>query len=204
MKLKAFAIITLIIGFILVSSPDILAGEGDRNIRFGVFLSSPTSDLVVDGETTEADSAFGLHAGFEHMFSDKIGIEASILSTSYDIKVNESGFPELEIGDVSLMAVTANVNFHLLRDKTYDLYVGPTIGFAFWGDLKTDIFPENFPTDDDFIVGGKLGVDIPLGEGKWGFSGSLSYLLSDIALEGGSEDIGLDPIMIQAGLVYSF
>ena len=80
--------------------------------------------------------------------------------------------------------------------------VKPSFG-ASWGDLESDIL-ENSPTDSDFIFGANLGVVVPIGEGNWGFAGSFSYLLSDIALEGGSSDIGVDPVMLKFGLAYSF
>jgi len=180
------------------------AEKGDKRLQFGVIYSSPTGDYVDEGEVTELDSAYGFQASFEYMVTERFGVEPAVGFLDHDLTVREVGFPELVLGDVSLFLLTANLNYHLLQDKKTDLFVGGTIGYAFWGDLKSDLFEENFPADDELVYGVNLGIDLPFGEGAWGFAGSIGYLFSDLALEGSSADIGVDPFQLKAGVSYRF
>jgi hypothetical protein len=180
------------------------AEKGGKRVQFGIVYSSPTGDFVDEGETTELDSATGFQASFEYMLTDRVGVEPAIGFLDHDVTVREAGFPDLDLADTSLVLLTANVNFHLMQDKKVDLFVGPTVGYAFWGDLKSDLFEENFPTDDDFVFGANLGVVVPFGEGAWAFAGSVGYLLSDLTPEGSGADIGVDPFQLKAGLSYQF
>jgi outer membrane protein W len=200
-KIAAAGLVTLLIlGF---ASP-VCAEKGDMLVRFGVLYSTPTDDLVDGDQTTELDAAFGFQASFEYLITDLMGIEPAITTGKHDVTVKESGFPDLDIGEIGLFTLTANLNFHLLRESKIDLLLGPTIGFATWGDLKTTEFPEDFPVDDEFIYGVNVGLDVPFGEGKWGFSGALNYLLAGATLEGSSEEIGVNPLQVKVGISYKF
>jgi len=204
MKTRKTAIALVVTLSILGFVSQAWAEKGAKRVQFGFAYSSPTGDYVDGDETTELDSASGFQASFEYMVTERIGVEPAIGFFSHDVKVRETGFPDLTVGDTSLFALTANVNYHLLRDKKVDLFVGPTIGYAFWGDLKSDVFQENFPADDEFVYGVNLGIDVPFGQGAWGFAGSIGYLVSDLALQGAGADIGVDPFQLKAGVSYRF
>jgi len=204
MKMRRSAIALVVTLSVLGFVSQAWAEKGGKRVQFGVVYSSPTGDYVDGDETTELDSASGFQASFEYMMTARIGVEPAISFLDHDVLFRETGFPELKVGKTSLSALTANVNFHLLQDKRVDLFVGPTIGYAFWGDLKSDLFEESFPVDDEFVFGVNLGVDIPFGEGAWGFAGSIGYLFSNLALEGASADIGVDPFQLKAGVSYRF
>lgn len=204
MKTRKIAIALIVTLSVLGLASQGWAEKGDKRLQFGVVYSSPTGDYVDEGEVTELDSASGFQASFEFLVTDRIGVEPGIGLLDHDVTVRETGFPDLVLGDTSLFALTANVNYHLLQDKKVDLFVGPTIGYAFWGDLKSDEFDEDFPIDDAFLYGVNLGVDIPFGQGAWGFAGSIGYLLSDLTPEGSSADIGVDPFQLKAGVSYRF
>lgn len=177
------------------------AGDGDKQFTFGILYSSPTDDLTSGTQKTELDEAVGFQAAFEIMLSDMIGIEPAVSSASYDLTVVEPMFPTVN-GDTSLFAVTTNVNFHFERDGGVDIYVGPTVGYAFWDDIKVDGFAVPVPADDELIVGANFGVDVPFGDGGWAFSGGLSYWSVDLGASGG--DIGVSPLQARIGLGYTF
>jgi hypothetical protein len=189
-----------ILGFTLPAS----AERGDKQVRFGILTSMPTGDFTDEGQTTELDSAFGFQAGFEYGLTDLMGLEAGLSSLSHDVTVEEAGFPSLELGDIDLLTLAVSLNFHVVRSEKMDLFVGPMIGNSFWGDLQTtDLFPEDFPADDEVVFGLNAGIDLPFGEGGWAFSGTLRYTLSDVSLESGP-DLGVDPLELGVGLSYSF
>lgn len=80
--------------------------------------------------------------------------------------------------------------------------MGPTIGYAFWGELESEMFQQNFTANDDFVCGGNVGIDVPLGA-HWGFNAALSYLGMDAELDGGPA-MGVDPFIVKAGALYRF
>jgi len=179
------------------------AEKGSYEVRFGVLYSTPTGDYTEEGQTTEMDSAFGFQASFEFGLTDLIGVEPGIAFLEHDVNVKEAGESDLKLGDMSLIPLTVNVNFHVLRGETVDLYVGPTVGYAFWGSLESELFQQDFPANDEFLYGANVGIDIPFGEGKWGFNAALSYLVLDAELDGGPT-MGVDPLQIKAGVLYKF
>jgi outer membrane protein W len=181
------------------------AEKGDTRIQFGALYSVPTSDLEEPDGELEVDSAFGFQVSFEYLISDIVGIEPSLAYSNQEVNVEEADVEDFELGDIDLTALTFNFNFHLLRDKPVDLFLGPTVGYAFWGDLESDVFPDSFPADDDFIYGANLGLDVPFGGSAWSFTGAINYLLADIALEGSTgDDLGVDPVQFKFGVSYSF
>ena len=202
MKKRKLAIAGLV-AFCLLAFPA-WAEKGDMQVRFGFSYSMPTNDLTDAGQTTDLDDAFGYQAGFEFMVTDLIGVEPAVGAANHEVTVAEAGLPDLELGEIDLFTLTADLNFHVLRQESVDLFVGPTIGYAFWGDLETDVFPQDFAVEDEFIYGLNVGADVPLGGSKWAFSGALDYLFSDVSLEGSSSDLGVDPLQIKVGVSYSF
>jgi outer membrane protein W len=180
------------------------AEQGDMKIRFGVLYQIPTGDLVVEDQKTELDDALGFQAGFEYLLTDWIGVEPTMTYSKSDVNVTEDGVPDLELGEIGLLTLAANLNFHILRETRLDLYLGPTIGYGIWGDLETDLFPQDFKADDKFVYGINVGLDVPFGESGWGFAGALNYLAADLTLEGSSDDIGFDPVQLKVGVVYKF
>jgi outer membrane protein W len=188
---------------IFVFASDSLAAEkGDQRVQFGLLYMVPTDDLVEPGETLELDESFGLQVSFERMVTDRIGVEPTIWSTSHDVEVSDAMVPDFDLGEIDLFAVAVNVNYRVLERDRVELFVGPTVGYAFWGDLETGL--GDFSADDEFVYGVNLGLDVPVGGGKWGVSGALGYLFSEIGLEGSGSDLGVDPFQLKLGLSYRF
>ncbi len=181
------------------------AADGEKRVQFGALYAMPTDDLTEGGTKTEADAALGFQASFEIMVNDKIGIEPGIQVANHDVDF-EDALGETDLGDIDFTAVMATVNFHVLQRDKLDLYVGPTVGYVFWGDLTTDVFgpPETFSADDEVAYGASVGLDIPFGEGSWEFSAGLTYLFVEVTLEGGGTALGVDPIQGRAGVSYKF
>ena len=73
---------------VMIASAPVLAGEGDMILRFGAAYVSPTGDYAqpydIEGWvgvlTEEADASLGGFVGFEYMVSDRVGIDATLLS----------------------------------------------------------------------------------------------------------------------------
>jgi outer membrane protein W len=203
MRAKALAMVGL--GLLVLSTVALPASAGDMawKVRFGLLYSNPTGDLSSSGQTTELDGSTGIHVSAEFRVTDRIGVEPGLGYAKHDIDVKESGFPTLDFGDTKWTALTVNGNFHLLRERKFDLYVGPTIGYVFWDSINTSLFPTDVSTDDDFAIGANAGIDVPIGDSPWSFAGALRYLKADLGVQGG-DDIGVDPMQVKIGLSYSF
>lgn len=203
MSSRALAVLAMVVVFLFGATPAVSAEKGDKQVRFGVMFSSPTNDLTEDGTTIEADSAFGIQGGFEFFVRDNFGIEPALSFANHDAEASEPGFPTVTIGDTSLTTITVNFNFHLTPDGPVDFYVGPTVGYAMWGDLESDFFGETFPLDDDFTYGLNLGVDAPFGEGDWFFSGVVNWLVVEAQFEDadpGDAPLDVDPLQLKLGV----
>jgi outer membrane protein W len=206
---------------VLVASIPAMAGQGDKIIRFGAAWSSPTGDFVDTFEsvdyrevaTLEADSAIGPFFGFEFMVSDLIGIDGTIIYTTHDIDsdffVEEGGevvFDDcMTIGDVSVMPLFVSAHFHVVQNDLLDYYIGPTIGYVMYGDLK--LIPEfeedDVPLKDDFGIGVVTGIDVPFGSGGWNFVTALRYIKTAAEIdepEVTGIEIDIDPWILQVGV----
>ena len=203
MRAKSMAVVGL--GVLVLSAVGLPASADDTKwkVRFGLLYSSPTGDFSESGQTTELDGSAGIHASAEFQVTDMIGVEPGIGYSKHDITVDEAGFPTLDFGETTWTALTVNGNFHLLPDRDFDLYVGPTIGYVLWGDIETSLFPGDVPTDDEFAIGVNAGIDVPIGDSPWDFSGGLRLLSTDLGVQSGG-DIGADPIQVKIGVSYTF
>ena len=204
MRKGAVVIVGLVVLCCSALSGPAFAETGDKLLRFGVLFSSPTDDFSEAGQTTEFDDSTGVLVAFEYWVTDRIGIEPSISTGSYDIEVEEIGFPDLDFGEIDLLELNVSANFHLMRERKVDLFVAPTLGYAMWDDIESDVFLQDVSTGDEFVYGFTVGVDVPFGKEKWAFTGGLNYMFSDVTIDGSSDELGVSPLNIRLGAAYSF
>lgn len=167
--------------------------------RGGVAFVSPTSDSTIDGDKTELDSALGPDFNFEYKLNDRFGLEAGSFYAKHDVKV--AGSKE---GTISQLPLLISGNFHFAANKV-DLYVGPTIGYNFWGDFKAT-GGGKVSADGEFLVGVNGGVDFPL-NANWGLTAGLRYLQSTATADvagAGKQDIDVNPFVLRFGATYRF
>jgi outer membrane protein W len=202
----------------LIAAIPAMADAGDKIIRFGVVYSSPTGEyteiyedfLTYEEITLEADAAIGPYFGFEFMVTDLIGLDGTIFYTDHDMDycyfymydgMVEDDFSGT-LGSFTTMPLFFSAHFHVAQNPAIDYYLGPTVGYVFFGDLEFD--PEegggSVGIDDEFAYGVVTGIDVPVGGGAWSFSAALRYLWFDAGPdEIGSEKIGFDPWILQVG-----
>lgn len=180
--------------------------------------------LALEGTLTiEPQSEMALLLGYERRFTDLFGLELVMWNAKHDvdgrfdgdywlldsetgglIETGSLAFTE-KLGDVSVTPLTAGVNFHLTRQSRIDLYAGPTIGYVLYGDLG--IGEEKLPIDDDFTWGAVVGVDVPLGEKGWMFTGAVRYLDTEASPEDlgpGDNALDVSPWIVQVSAGYRF
>lgn len=180
----------------LVAVPAMAADE-TLIYRGNLTFIAPTSDSTIDGDKVEADSALGLDASFEYKFSKAWGIEAAVLYANHDVKVDGQ-----TIGDISQTPLLFSANYHFPTTGKADFYVGPTLGYTFWGDLKIDD-AGSVNTDGEFTYGLNGGIDVPL-KGNWAFTAGLRYLFVKAGPDGVDGDVDVNPLALRAGVAYRF
>lgn len=202
------------------------AAEG-WTVRGSVVWVDPDLDVrEQDGFTTitlQADSTIGLAASAEYRFTDRFGLEFGVLWAEPDVELRVEGlfFPVpspvpipdriVATGDLRFTPVTAGLNVHLTPGSRADLYLGPRVAYVFYSDLELTInlfgisSTQRIDTDDEFGYGAGIGVDVPLGTGRWSFHAAADYLEVDLTfVDEGSENFAFDPLMVRAGLGVGF
>ena len=183
-----------------------MAAAGDDKLRVTGAWVNPTSDTDLDGLTVEAQSAIGPSVAWEHMFNDDWGSEIGFMWVEHDVEA--SGFGEF--ATISQMPLLFSANWHGLgrSGSRMDIYVGPTIGYVFYGDveLNDSVGGGEASTDDDFVYGLNSGIDIPLGDIvdlNFGFR----YLFGSVDVDdgaGGTDEVDIDPVILHAGVAFRF
>jgi outer membrane protein W len=194
-----------------------LAEKGDSKIRFGIQWISPTGDAsATDGSVTidlEADAATGPFFEYEYMVGDKAGFFANLSTQNHDIDADASdpSTPvtlSATIGDVDVTPLELGLNFYVVQNDSVQLFLGPKIAYVFYGDVELDSQfvdpgdPSDVSTDDELGYGANLGLDVPFGEGGWGFFVGLQYLVLSLETDegGDSVDLDIDPFVLRAGV----
>ncbi len=197
------------------------AQEDRWQFRFGGVWVDPDvsfSDVDSDGDRVNAgaDSEIGFSLALERRFSPRLGLELGALhaAPALTLDADLASGPRFNVSDsVSFTAITAALNIHLTPDKAVDLYVGPLLGYAFFGDVGFQVqvagqnLTADFSSDDDFALGAQIGADIPFGDGPWSLNLAARYLDASLEVtddEGEKTDLGFDPLILSVGFGYRF
>lgn len=200
-----------------------IANAADAKNKFSVFVgyAMPMSDTTITEDTgegiiqdkIEADDAMGYGLAYEYRYSDLMSFGASLSYFNHDVKdtFTFDGTTEFDgtIGDVTWTPILFDLNFHLLKDRKIDFYVGPTVGYAMWDDVSLnadgqDAFgTDKIKIDDSFVYGVNLGLDVPFGE-KWAFAAGLRYLLVSADPSEGGDSLDVNPLILTVGVGYKF
>ena len=210
-----------------MASPVVAAGQW--NLRgFGAWVDPDVDFSRVDGTQTgraSADAAFGLGLGLEYQISPRWGLEIGALRSSPEVIITiDETDPDISIRTTDkavFTPLTAGVNAHLTPNSKVDFYLGAFVAYVLYDNLDFRLQAEipidgtvivledqlRLAVDNDFGWGALIGLDVPLGQGNWGLSGTIEYLATDLDTtdeEGDRTVIGFDPLIVTFGLVYSF
>jgi hypothetical protein len=157
----------------------------------------------------------------EYRRSELVGIELGALAGGdfdLSIKLGPLFDDSMAYSDtVGFSAVLAGVNFHLTPGRRVDFYAGPSVAYLDYSDITLRVFdgsgpPFNFldthrvhlTFDSDFAIGANVGLDVPLGEGRWLFNVNTRYF--DTTIEGSQFESprNYDPLLFGLGFGYRF
>ena len=168
---------------------------------FRVFVTanwvSPNGDddITIDSVTdaVQASDDWGFEGGFEWRTSKVIGIEGSYLVGSNDFELENVG----EDQTLDTQALTAALNFHIIPNKFFDLWIAPIASwYSFDGIDNTDL-------DTSWGYGAQVGFDIGFGD-LFALTGGVRYVKVDIGGEDLNQDFGYDPIIARVGVAFRF
>jgi hypothetical protein len=187
---------------------------------FGGFVSAQGSNqegLLRDGSRQVGNFKLGFNEGLgfgldlekrlgawrENGWGWSFGLFRANLNTIWQLDT-----PQRWIRDddrVSMLALTTGPNYHWRQPK-WDVFVGPVIGYALFGDATyadNSATPGTFRAsfDDSFAFGARAGFDRYFAE-CWGVTGGLEYL--KVSTEADFLDVDVDPLIVKAGFVYHF
>ena len=177
-------------------------------VRFGITNSQPTVDSVIEDVEVKVDDATGVDLGFEWFGSNPnsiLGLEFGLSSLKHDIKTDGS-----KIGTLRQMPFSFNMNFHPYRSKGIDFYLGPSLTWMNWDDLKLSD-GSKAKVERDTALGFNVGFDIGLGSSKaWAINLALRYREAQANIKD-PEQLGLstavlniDPYYLNIGATYRF
>jgi outer membrane protein W len=183
-----------------------VAAAADTKSSFGVLLGyiSPTGNSTLGGVKFEADSTMAAGLAYQYSFNEKFSLGASLLYAKYDFNMTGSGFSNEKCCDATFMPLLLDGNFHLLKNTaSVDFYLGPTGGYAMWGDSK-GVDGGSEKLKNNFVYGLNLGLDVPF-QASWAFNAGLRYLKSKAESdEVAGDNIDVDPWILTAGVSYRF
>lgn len=206
------------------ASPAGAAGKGWHLRAFGVWMDPGISDSVINDDGDEirisGSSKLGFGASAEYQFSERIGVEAGLLSASPKVKlsVDIPGFGELALEDsLSTRVLTLDLDVHLTPGSpNVDFYLGGGLASINHGDLDFTL-PAGLVGEGLGIRVGdhtgwtlKAGLDYTFGESGWGLGLGLRHIDNEFEAweqedgPGDSETFSNDLLVGSAGVVVSF
>ena len=156
-----------------------------------------TLGLVTD--TVNGADDTGYEAGFEWRLNKLVGLEGSYMVADQGIE-----FGGDQIGSLDQKALTAALNFHIIPNKGFDLWVAPVVSWVDWSDFE---FDQSFgggsvAVDDQTVFGAAVGFDIGIGE-TFAITAGLRYFSMDVQAED-FEALKLDPLIARVGVAFRF
>lgn len=192
------------------------------HLRFGVSFVIPELDFVdIDvngpGFMSDSDDSTGLGVSLERRLNRRWGVELGLLTADSEVDFETIPLPNVPLRsevDFRYTALSVGFDFHLTPDSRVDLYVGPLLTYARYDDVFLRIISGDqslsgdLEEDDDFALGGQIGLDIPFGDRAWGLNLALRYMKTSLTLrdlgEADGSKVDFDPLILHAGLGYRF
>lgn len=165
-------------------------------------LDSDEADLGEVTDTIEASAEVGYGIGFEWRTNQLFGVELDDFRASHDVELGG-----LKIAETDVTPLTLAVNFHLVRTRFLDFYLGPTVSYVDWGDVEFTsqaaelLEQSSVAADSETAVGVQLGLDIGIGPDIAVVTG-VRYMDRSITPEGASDGLAVNPLIARVGAAW--
>jgi len=109
---------------------------------------------------------------------------------------------------VNFTPILLSLNYHLTPGKPVDLFLGPSVGYAFLDSVTYNTLGSSYSEkfDDDLTYGINLGIDVPFGvEHNYAFTAGLRQLFFKAKGSGTlGHNFDLNPTIATAGFAFRF
>jgi outer membrane protein W len=171
----------------------------DFKLFGGAAYVAPLSDSSLAGlaDTVEASTEYGWEIGGEWKPSSRLGLEVAYFDAKHDVEADGT-----VIGDIDLRPLTFTANFHLVNRNAFNWYVGPTVAYIDWSDVRLG-GGTSLDVDSETTYGVSTGVDIGIGDT---FAVQLGLRWLDASVESSAlpNDVGVDPLFTRIGVAFRF
>jgi outer membrane protein W len=187
----------------IVFAPSIAQAEEDKgDYDWKLFLGgsyvAPLSktDVTSLGTSVKASSELGYEIGVEWKGTDRFGFEIAYLDANSDIKAVTG-----KVGDITMRPWDFTLNFHIIDANIFNWYIGPTLSYISWSDLKLNN-GFKLPVDSQTTYGVSTGLVIGLGQ-TFGIQFGLRYIEASIDA-GLPQKIKVDPLFASVAVSFRF
>jgi opacity protein-like surface antigen len=164
-------------------------------------LATEDVDFESVQDSVQGTDDFGFEFGYEYRFTDLVGLEGSYLIGSNSFELQDA---DTELGSVDQQAITAALNFHVIPNEGFDLWLAPLVSWYAFGDFDIDdaIDSEDVDLNTEWGYGAAVGMDIGLGSKKTvAITGGIRYVKVELAGEDFS-GVNIDPLIARVGLAF--
>ena len=187
----------------IVFAPSIAQAEEDKgDYDWKLFLGgsyvAPLSktDVTSLGTSVKASSEVGYEIGVEWKGTDRFGFEIAYLDANSDINAVTG-----KVGDITMRPWDFSLNFHIIDANIFNWYIGPTLSYISWSDLKLTNGVK-LPVDSQTTYGVSTGLVIGLGQ-TFGIQFGLRYIEASIDA-GLPQKIKVDPLFASVAVSFRF
>jgi outer membrane protein W len=184
----------------LLAAPSSAQEDGyDFKLFGGAAYVAPLSDSSLTGvaDTVEASSEYGWEIGGEWKPSDRFGLELAYLDAQHDVEADGT-----VIGDIDLRPLTFTANFHLVNRDAVNWYVGPTLAYIDWSEVRLG-GGGSLDVDSETTYGISTGVDIGFGD-TFALQLGLRWLDASVESPVLPSDVSVDPLFTRVGVAFRF
>jgi outer membrane protein W len=168
----------------------------DFRLFVGGAFVEPLNDSNIGSVNFETSSEVGIELAGEWRFS-RLGFEVAYLDAEQDLEAN--GNP---IGDIDLKPWNFTLNFHVIDGDFFNWFIGPTLSYVDWGDLKLQS-GNSVETDSETTWGVSTGILFGLGD-TFGIELGLRYIDSAVESQNIPQDVAVDPLFARVGVSFRF
>jgi outer membrane protein W len=184
----------------LLAAPSSAQEDGyDFKLFGGAAYVAPLSDSSLAGvaDTVEASTEYGWEIGGEWKPSDRFGLELAYLDAQHDVEADGT-----VIGDIDLRPLTFTANFHLVNRDAINWYVGPTLAYIDWSEIRLG-GGGSLDVESETTYGISTGVDIGFGD-TFALQLGLRWLDASVESPVLPNDVSVDPLFTRIGVAFRF
>ena len=210
--MKSAAAVTLLF-FVLVGAPVLAQDRSVEATLWGSYVDVDTADLG-DGFSMETEDGKGFGVSANYFLGKRFSIETSVFGIRADSELQFEGLDDdsgWDMGRVTLIPVTVGLQFHLIPESNWDIYVGAGGGWVSASNISSDDLDTLgigiIEVDDEFTYFGNVGLSVMVND-SFGITLDARYInyepTTTSRATGASQDIDLSPMMASVGLKMRF